>query len=122
MRNLILVLVIAFSGAVVNAQNTKEVQPQHIEIGDVLEIGGPEAPQYKHINFPRANFIIKRGGIANYKGVRGYKVVVTSIKERKDGTLKVKIKRADGGRFFGSHTVVTAHLNDALETGELRKI
>ncbi len=122
MRQLIIAMMFIFSGLFMNAQEGKAVLPQNIQIGDILKIGAPEARQYKYINFPRANFIIKRGGIANYKGMKGYKVMVTDIKEKKDGSLKVKIKRADGGRFFGSHTVVSAHLNNALETGELQKI
>ena len=93
-----------------------------MEVGDILEIGRPLAPVYKYIDFPRPNFIIKRGGIANYKRVEGNKVVVTSVKEKKDGSLQVKIKRADGMRFFGSHTIVSADLKDALETGELRAL
>ena len=78
--------------------------------------------EVKDIDFPRANTIIKNGGIANYKKMEGVKVVVTAVKEKKDGTLQVKIKRTDGGRFFGIHTVVSADLRDALESGELRGI
>ncbi|MBQ4913321.1 hypothetical protein J8L85_02645 [Maribacter sp. MMG018] len=90
-----------------------------VEVGDVFEIGRPETNKYKHINFPRANFIIKRGGIANYKSVEKNMVVVTSVKEKKDGSTEVKIKRKDGGRFFGSHTVVSVDFDDALQAGEL---
>ena len=50
----------------------------------------------------------------------GEKVVVTSVKEKKDGTTQIKIKRNDGGRFFGSHTVVTADYKDAINSGELQ--
>ena len=46
-------------------------------------------------------------------------MVVTSIKEKKDGTTEVKIKRTDGNRFFGSHTVVSADFEKALASGEL---
>lgn len=94
---------------------------QEVSVGDVFEIGRPDAPQYEHIDFPRANFIIKRGGIANYKRVEGNKVVVTSVKEKKDGTLQVRIKRTDGHRFFGSHWQVPANFKEALASGELIK-
>ncbi|MER3373767.1 MAG: hypothetical protein RIM83_03935 [Allomuricauda sp.] len=94
---------------------------QEVSVGDVFEIGTPDAPQYEHIDFPRANFIIKRGGIANYKRVEGNKVVVTSVKEKKDGTLKVRIKRIDGNRFFGSHWQVAANFREAVASGELVK-
>ena len=103
-----------------NAQNSMNDVPTEVRVGDVLEIGRPETNTFKHINFPRANFIIKRGGRANYKRVEGNKVVVTSIKEKKDGTTQVKIKRKDGGRFFGSHAVVAADFDEAIKSGELQ--
>tara|TARA_R110002167_G_scaffold134051_17_gene319443 strand:+ start:9356 stop:9787 length:432 start_codon:yes stop_codon:yes gene_type:complete len=103
----------------VNAQDATKAAPTDVEVGDVFEIGRPETNTFKYIKFPSANFIIKRGGIANYKRAEGERVVVTSIKEKKDGTTQVKIKRTDGGRFFGSHTVVEADLDEALQSGEL---
>lgn len=112
-------IALLFSVSILNAQETVNQNMTDVKVGDVFEIGKPETNTYKHINFPRANFIIKRGGIANYKRAEGEKVVVTSIKEKKDGTTQVKIKRTDGNRFFGSHTVVSADLKEALESGEL---
>lgn len=122
MKQLFFAIVFLIATVSVNAQDNEQTTSKEVQIGDVLEIGRPDAPNYKYIDFPRPNFIIKRGGIANYKRVEGNKVVVTSIKEKKDGTLKVKIKRTDGGRFFGSHPVVSADLENALESGELRRI
>ncbi|WP_349352256.1 MULTISPECIES: hypothetical protein [unclassified Flagellimonas] len=116
MRKIILALLFVVATTNINAQNAN---PQDIKVGDVLEIGKPDTPKFKHIDFPRANFIIKKGGIANYKTVVGNKVVVTDIKEKKDGTVVVKIKKTDGKRFFNSHPVVKADLKDALESGEL---
>lgn len=106
----------------INAQSGSPEVLKEVKEGDILRIGRPDAPSFKHIDFPRANTIIKNGGIANYKKMEGIKVVVTSIKEKKDGTLQAKIKRTDGGRFFGLHTVVSADLRDALESGELSGI
>ncbi len=40
---------------------------------DVIEIGTPSSSTYHHINFPKTNFIIKRGGIVDYKKIRGNK-------------------------------------------------
>ncbi|SHJ37519.1 hypothetical protein [Pseudozobellia thermophila] len=100
------------SGVMLNAQ-------ENVNVGDVLEIGSPDARTYKHIDFPRANFIIKRGGIANYKNLKGQKVVVTAIEEKKDGSKEIKLKKVNGNRFFGSHAVVAANYRKALETGEL---
>nr|WP_297786378.1 hypothetical protein [uncultured Allomuricauda sp.] len=114
----IMILALLFVVATTNS-NAQSVTPQDVKVGDVLEIGKPDTPQFKHIDFPRANFIIKKGGIANYKRVVGNKVVVTDIKEKKDGTVMVKIKKTDGKRFFNSHPVVKADLKNALESGEL---
>ncbi|MDO6819552.1 MULTISPECIES: hypothetical protein [Zobellia] len=108
-----------FSASLLHAQDEVKIQTSDVQIGDVLEIGTPETRAYKHIDFPRANFIIKRGGLANYKALKGDRVVVTSVESNKDGSTKIKIKRKDGGRFFGSHTVVSADISNALATGEL---
>ncbi|WP_318310943.1 hypothetical protein [Flagellimonas crocea] len=113
------IIVLAILFAMATNINAQSVSPQEVKVGDILEIGRPDAPQFQHIDFPRANFIIKKGGIANYKRVVGNKVVVTDIKEKKDGTLVVKIKKTDGKRFFNSHPVVKADLKNALESGEL---
>ncbi|MGF1560056.1 MAG: hypothetical protein ACFCUL_13280 [Flavobacteriaceae bacterium] len=112
-------MALLFSVSMLNAQTPVEQTATSVQVGDVFQIGKPETNTYKHINFPRANFIIKRGGIANYKKAEGEKVVVSSIKEKKDGTTLVKIKRKDGNRFFGSHTVVSVDIKEALESGEL---
>ena len=106
----------------INAQSGGPEVLKEVKAGDMLQIGRPDSPSFKHIDFPRANTIIKNGGIANYKKMEGVKVVVTAVKEKKDGTLQVKIKRTDGGRVFGIHSVVSADLKDALESGELRGI
>ncbi len=113
-------MALLFSISVLNAQNSTDQEQADVQVGDVFEIGTPETHKYNHINFPRANFIIKRGGIADYKRAEGYKVVVTAVKEKKNGTKEVNIKRNDGGRFFGSHTVVAADFNKAVAAGELR--
>ena len=112
-------IALLFSISVLNAQSSMDQMTTQVKVGDVFEIGTPESNTYKYIDFPRANFIIKRGGIANYKRVQGEEVVVTDVKEKKDGTTQIKIKRKDGGRFFGSHSVVAADFHDALASGEL---
>lgn len=113
------VFALMFSVSMLNAQVSNAQTSTDVQIGDVFEIGKPEANKYKHIEFPRANFIIKRGGIANYRSVLGEKVVVSSIKEKKNGTTEVRIKRANGNRFFGSHPSVTVDIDEALNSGEL---
>ena len=108
-----------FSASVLTAQTSTDVVHTEVEVGDVFEIGRPAAHQYKHIDFPRPNFIIKKGGIANYKKVEGNMVIVTSIKEKKDGTTRIKMKRTDGTRFFRTHPVVSADFTEAVSSGEL---
>ena len=119
MKQLIFAVLFAIGSVGLNAKDANCIAPQEVQVGDIFRIGDPDAPRYEHINFPRPNFIIKRGGVANYKGLPGNKVVVTAVEEKMDGTLVVKIKRADGGRFFGSHWEVSADFKGALETGEL---
>lgn len=114
------VFALLLSVSLLQAQKIPDPVQTDVKVGDVLEIGKPESKTYRHIDFPRANFIIKRGGIANYEAVEGEKVVVTSIQEKKNGTTQIKLKRTDGGRFFGSHKVVSADIKEALASGELQ--
>lgn len=114
MKKYILLIVFAVITVNLQAQNEPKVKE-----GTVLEIGNVAQQNYEHIVFPRANFIIKRGGIVSYHNILGTVVKVTAIKKQADGTHILTITRADRGRFFGSHHSVTAHLEKALESGEL---
>lgn len=116
------VFALMFSVSMMNAQVAQEQETATVKIGDTFEIGKPETHQYKHINFPKANFIIKRGGLANYSKMEGEKVVITEIKKKKNGSLKVKLASVDGDRFFGTHKIVSAEIDDALRSGELEAI
>jgi hypothetical protein len=118
MMKLIMTLFLALS--LLTAKNNSKPNQQNPQVGDIYEIGKPETRTYRHINFPKPNFIIKKGGVANYKLAVGKKVIVTSVKKKKDGTNQVTIKREDGGRFFGSHTFISANFEEALEAGELQ--
>ncbi len=100
------------------AQNTDS----NVKIGDVFFIGEVDHNTYEYINFPRPNFIIKRGGIANYKNVRGRKVEVTSIKEKKDGSLVATIQLTSKKAFFNSHKYVTVKIVEAIRAKELLRI
>ncbi|MRI00001.1 hypothetical protein GH721_05570 [Kriegella sp. EG-1] len=113
------VIALLFSVSTLQAQSTVD-QQSTIEIGDTYKIGNPENNKYKHINFPRANFIIKRGGIANFNAIPGNLVEITAVKEKADGTTEVKLKRKDGKRFFGSHKVIEADIYAAVNSGELQ--
>ncbi|WP_226968039.1 hypothetical protein [Zobellia roscoffensis] len=113
------VLALMLSGSFLYAQDETKINANNVEVGDVLEIGAPVTMNYKHIKFPRANFIIKRGGLANYRALQGNNVVVTSVENKKNGSTEIKIKRKDGSRFFRTHTVVAADISNALASGEL---
>lgn len=103
--------------------NFMETEPkaQEIQVNDVLVIQSPSGPDFKHIHFPRKNFIIKRGGIADMKQLAGKKVIVESISYKKDGSTLITLSRQDGMKFFRAFPTVTASLENALEAGELRK-
>lgn len=93
-------------------------QEKSLETGTVLEIIKPEGP-FKHVNLPRNNFIIKRGGIANLNSLSGNLVVVTAVNES-EGRKEVVLKRKDGRKFFRNYSTITANWPAALEAGELR--
>jgi len=119
MKNNILYLVFAFfmTGIMYSQSATSDVSA-----GDIFLIGKADANNYKHINFPRPNFIIKKGGIANYKNIQGEKVVITSIKEKNNGKLVVTIKLLKPRKFFNSHKYVTADINKAIKSKELVRV
>jgi hypothetical protein len=87
--------------------------------GDVFQIGTANFNNYKHINFPKANFIIKKGGIANYKNIKGQKVVITSVKEKDNGKKIATIKLADSRKFFNSHKYISVDIEEAIKNKEL---
>ncbi len=101
-----------------SAQDQQQVAVQE---GAIFTIGNPSSAKYRHINFPRKNFIIKRGGIANMKALKGKKVEVVRYAYTSDGRTEVTLKPLDGGKFFRHFPTVKAHLEDALRLGELRQ-
>ncbi len=98
--------------------NTNPTQ-NTIEVGDVLTIGNPSAQKYQHIKFPKTNFIIKKGGIPNYKALAGSNVTVTYVEKKEDGTTVITLKKEDGKKFFNTITVVKADFEKALEEKEI---
>ena len=89
------------------------------QVGDVLIIGESDTYKYGHIDFPRLNMIVKRGGIASYKTVLGNEVVVKAVEEKPDGTTEVTLERLNGKKFFRHLKSVKADFNKAIESGEL---
>ena len=90
-----------------------------VNVGDVFVIGEVENNQYKHINFPKPNFIIKKGGIANFNNLKGKEVEVTAVKVKNDGSVKATIRLTSNKSFFNSHKYVTVDILEAIEHGEL---
>lgn len=119
MRKYVSVIFIALGVLSVNAQDLSSKQVT-VAKGDVIEIGTPSTAKYKHIKFPRANFIIKRGGIANYKAAKGEEVVITNVKSGENGNTIIDVKRTDGKRFFRTVNTVSINLEDALASNEIK--
>ena len=99
--------------------NFSQSNDSNIKIGDTFVIGKAEMNNYKHIQFPRNNFIIKKGGIATYKNIVNKKVEITSIKEKSDGNLEATIKLKSGKYFFKSHKYIKVNLEKAIKAKEL---
>jgi hypothetical protein len=119
MRNNILSSVLAFFISVfMHGQSSTS----DFNKGDVFQIGIANYNNYKHINFPRANFIIKKGGIVNYKNIKGQKVVITSVKEKNNGKKIATIKLVNSRKFFNSHKYITVDIEEALKNKELLAI
>ena len=116
--NILVALFISFFSVSLYAQSSNS----DVTVGTVFTIGEVYNDTYKHINFPRANFIMKKGGIANYTNIKGARVEVTSLKEKKDGSLVATIKLTSGRSFFNSHKYVTVAINEAIRTKELVRI
>ena len=115
MRNLLIIPIMLIFAFQVEAQN----QTQSVTVGDVLVINQIENQDFKSLDLPKANFIIKKGGIANYKSLNGNKVEVTAIETNDAGETIVELKREDGKKFFRTHAKINANIDEALENGEL---
>lgn len=72
-----------------------------------------------HIYFPKENFIIKKGGIPNYKNLSGTKVVVTKVTKNANGSREITLKRENDHKFFNSISVVKANYEKAIEEKEI---
>ena len=90
--------------------------------GDVIILGAPRGSDYKHIDFPRKNIIIKRGAIANFNALIGEKSVVERIETDTAGNTEAVLKRKNGLNFFRFYPRVTADLEKALADGEIKTV
>ncbi|MBC8754556.1 dihydroorotase [Kordia sp. YSTF-M3] len=117
-NHIIVALLIVFFSSSLYSQNSDS----DINVGTVFTIGEVYNNNYKHINFPNANFILKKGGIANYENIKGEKVEITSVKKKKDGSLIATIKLASDKLFFNSHKYITANISEAIDKKELIRL
>ncbi|MAU26481.1 MAG: hypothetical protein CMH48_04345 [Muricauda sp.] len=115
MRQISFFAVLFFFFGALNAQDQ-----QSVNVGDELIISSPVSHNYKYIDVPRKNFIIKRGGIANLKSLEDRKTIVKEINTVGDDVV-VTLVPANGGKFFNVYRELKANLNEALDNGELRK-
>ncbi|WP_109299437.1 hypothetical protein [Aquimarina sp. AU474] len=114
------VLIIAFLSVLTTyGQETSTSVPNTIHVGDVLTLGNPSAQIFEYVHFPKTNFIIKKGGVPNYKNLQGKKVIVTKVEEINNGKV-ITLKRKDGLKFFNSIPKVRANLEQALAAGEVK--
>jgi len=116
MRNYLIAGMLVLASLGVNGQEKNT----DIKEGDTLEIVKPSNSDFKHINFPKKNIIIKRGGIASNKLVNGKQVIVTKVTTENDGSTKISIKKADGSRFYKAIPTVTVDYESALNSGEIK--
>ncbi len=91
------------------------------EVGDRLLIQSPENTTYKAVNMPKLNFVVKKGGVANYKSVQNTLVEVVKISKNKKGESVVTLQRVDGAKILGLKKSVSANYDQALQLGELKK-
>ena len=60
---------LSFFTLLVGVYSHNQPQIQEISEGTILVMGWPSANGYEHIQLPRKNVIIKRGGVSNYDSV-----------------------------------------------------
>ncbi|RRQ50342.1 hypothetical protein DZC72_07260 [Maribacter algicola] len=93
-----------------------QTESAEIKVGDIFSIQKSSNLPFDHIHFPKANFIIKRGGVADYKGLDDVKVKVVELLD--DGMAK--LTSVNGKKFFNTYKYVKADMTQALEDGELQ--
>ena len=74
---------------------------------------------FKHVKLPKKNFIIKKGGIPNYKSLKGLKL---KIKSKSNAEDQYYLVRSDGGKFFNKYKTICVDLSEAINSGELIKV
>ena len=65
-------------------------------MGDILKIEASQNFQYSQVQFPKPNFIIKRGGVAKDKKLEGTLVEITEVRKDKNNESVIILRRQDG--------------------------
>lgn len=117
MKKLLIITILLFVSAQAHPENM--LFQDEVKVGDVLVLGKPSTQKYQHVHFPKTNFIIKKGGIANYKKLNGQKVIITNVEKDSSGKTIITIKRKDGKKFFGVVATTKVHFEQGLESKEI---
>ncbi|SNY94641.1 hypothetical protein [Flagellimonas pacifica] len=115
MSKIYLLTIVFFSS--LSFLSAQEIQIDTVKIGDKLIIGQPSSNSFIHIDIPRNNFVIKRGGLPNISSLQNQQVMVTDISYGK--STVVTFKNVSGKKFFKVYKTFSTNLDKALETGEL---
>jgi len=99
--------------------NIAQSNNTNLKVGDTFTIGETKMNNYKYIKFPKDNFIIKKGGFANYNNIVNKKVEITAIKEKKDGEILATIQLKSGRKFFGKYKYIKVNIKGAISSKEL---
>lgn len=86
------------------------------KVDDVFIIHKKSNTPFKHLYFPKTNFIMKRGSTATYKSLDGMRVKIVEMFE--DGTAK--LSPINDERFFNQFYSVDADLEAAIKGKELK--
>jgi hypothetical protein len=121
MKNLLFLLIFVCGVSFASTSPTAVYDNNDPKVGDVLKITTPKHLAFKHIEFPRLNFIVKRGGLPNYKSVYGELVIVKKV-TNDDGSIHVTLERKDGKKFFGIQKQVSANYTESIEAGEIVRV
>lgn len=116
MRKVLLLMAFLATIPILKAQE----KPPQLAAGNIVTLGEPVGIRYRHLNFPRKNFIIKRGAIANFNALVGIKLEVIDLEVGQKGATFVTLKRKDGQHFFRFFPTVTAHLEKAVAAREIK--
>ncbi|MDC6351106.1 hypothetical protein PP178_06035 [Zeaxanthinibacter sp. PT1] len=98
-----------------------QAQDTSVNVGDEFTIQQPEGNQFNHLDFPRPNFLIKQGILPDYKSLAGIRVVVADVSTDKEGHQVATLQPVNRKQYFRHYREVTAHVDRALQSGELNR-